>query len=137
MQRRLFLVFPLVLAACMSGTSDEADPLAAKLVASKVHYFLKEDGAPAPDRDWWQTWNADGTTYYHSDTLFSRRNGRWKVENGRYCSAFGGQIRAGIWECWRVRFSAGGTRVRFSEITSDWLLRAEFQGVVAPRGADG
>ncbi|MFT4151513.1 MAG: hypothetical protein QM656_15035 [Paracoccaceae bacterium] len=104
---RFALLLLLPLAACLSAPPAPKEPLAQLLEGRRVAY----QDAESPGQR--QVWQADGTTtYYPSAYLGFGEAGRWRVEDGRYCSIFGEQQD---WTCWRVETPAQG-RIRFTEI---------------------
>ncbi len=128
---RLMIALCLTLAACVSTPGE--DPLTRRLIGAKVIYDLPE-GSEGPPRS--QTWAADGTTVFDRGAgLFGGLDhGRWEVRGSRYCSDFADKPRPPAeWTCWRVALSDQGRRIRFTEITGEWipLFQREYEGEFA------
>lgn len=122
----LFLL--LILGACMASPGPDA--ISTRLIGAKVIYDLPEGIDGPPDS---QTWAADGTTVYNgAPGLFGgRRQGRWDMRAGRYCSDFSARPRPKEeWTCWRVALSDAGRRIRFSEIRRGLIVffQREYSG---------
>jgi hypothetical protein len=118
LMRILSLLFILLLSGCLSG-APPAD-LASMLAGHTMEFEPSEGSDAPPDR---QSWNADGSTIFHTYGLGRYpRPGVWRIEGRRYCSDFGDPGVTRSWTCYRVKVLEEGAVMEFTEIEESWQI---------------